>query len=146
MKKFIRTPFLFCAFTGLLLSLLPACAHAENHPQKKEEPMEITLQLTARTLGYNLQILEIRSAGDRYLALHQLESPPPEAMVGMALEELEVSAEFSGEEKPVVHFILGQERGIFDPPASVTFISNHDGLPEIWETATVIWRKPEADE
>ncbi|MCH8475546.1 MAG: hypothetical protein LAT55_10010 [Opitutales bacterium] len=128
------------------LSLFAACVHAEDTGKPTPDTMKITLELTARTLGYDLEILEVRTTGEKYLALYRLESPPSDAMVGMALDELAASHEFEGTPKPVMHLVLGSERGIYEPPASVRFFDDEESLPDAWKEAESLWVKPKDDE
>ncbi|MCC5788263.1 MAG: hypothetical protein JJT75_01415 [Opitutales bacterium] len=129
-----------------ILSLFAACVHAEDTGEPTPETMKITLELTARTLGYDLEILEVRTTGEKYLALYRLESPPPDAMVGMALDELQASHEFEGSPKPVTHLVLGSERGIYEPPESVRFFADEESMPDSWNEAESLWVKPKDDE
>lgn len=107
--------------------------------------MKITLELTACTLGYDLRTLEVRRTGERYLVLHELKRVNPDAMVGMALDELSASLEWEGPRKPLHHFVIGNERTVYEPPRSVSFFESVDSLPDCWRKGEPLWTLEQKD-
>lgn len=95
--------------------------------------MTIDYNITVRSLGYRLELLEVRYADGKLWTLAELTPPPPDILVGMALDTLAIfqQVDLPTETEPrQTHFILGDPRHVFDPPADVQFIAARQQLPE----------------
>lgn len=93
----------------------------------------VRYSLTARSLGYKLQLLELRAEGDTLYTLARLSAPT--GMAGMALEELELEAQVPFVPAKTIHFIIGSPSGIFEPPANITFVEDSSQLPPAFNAA-----------
>ena len=86
--------------------------------------------LTARSLGYQLDLVDVRVVGTEVWTLAELHYPT--GMVGMALEELELRAALPSETTGIRHFIIGAPHGIFEPPDGLFWLNTMDELPPAW--------------
>ncbi|MCC5840898.1 MAG: hypothetical protein JJT96_12325 [Opitutales bacterium] len=93
-------------------------------------PPEKLYGLTARSLGFQLDLLDVRIVSGEIWTLATLQYPT--GMVGMALEELELHAAVPAGFPIGRHFILGESRGIFEPPEGLIWLTSEDALPPEW--------------
>lgn len=135
---------------GALIFLMAACSGPERNeeppaPQNAPEPASPTpapppplsmnspeklYSLTARSLGFQLDLVEVRIVGGEIWTLATLHYPT--GMVGMALEELELHAALPADVPQGRHLIIGESQGIFEPPTDLVWIKSKDDLPPEW--------------
>lgn len=102
--------------------------------------MNIELQLTARSLGYKIELVEVRQSADTLFTLSRLSAPT--GMVGMALETLTVNASVQSSASAVRHLVIGPASAIYEPPANVAFFADPSQLPEIFLSARPVAVQP----
>lgn len=109
---------------------LPVDAPAEPIPTYSMNPPETLYRLTARSLGFQLELVDVRIVDGEVWTLARLHYPT--GMVGMALEELELRAALPTDTPVGRHFVLGEAQGIFEPPADILWIPSEEALPPEW--------------
>lgn len=132
-------------FLMALLSCGCSSVQSDSYPAPAISPsstMDLNYSFTVRSLGYKLELIEVRFDADAVYTLSRLSPPPPDAMVGMALDSLTINLQIllpiDSPPANVVHFIIGERRHTYEPPAGLRFVSDPSNLPDAFHSASAL--------